>query len=85
MNINLHIERLVLDGLPVEPHQKSVVEQAVTSELTRLIREGGLSSSFTSGVAVPVITGSNIQLTGNPKPVDIGQQVARAVYGGIGK
>ena len=41
MNINLHIERLILDGLPIEPRQRAQVQAAVEAELARLLRPAG--------------------------------------------
>ena len=37
MNINLHIERLILDGLPITRQQGPHVQAAVEAELTRLL------------------------------------------------
>ncbi len=35
MNINIHIERLVLDGLPVTGPDSSIVQVAIETELAR--------------------------------------------------
>jgi len=43
MNINLHIERLVLDGVNIAPGQHHVPQTSVETELTRLLAEGGVS------------------------------------------
>lgn len=83
MNINLHIERLVLDGVSIEPHQRPLLQEALQNELVRLLAERGLSSSIAHGLAIPRLTASGIQLTGN-NPTQLGQQIARSVYGGIG-
>ena len=52
MNIHVHIERLVLDGLPVAPGRGDLVREAVEAELTRLLAEGGLVPGLTSGGAL---------------------------------
>ncbi|MBL0011650.1 MAG: hypothetical protein IPP22_13140 [Nitrosomonas sp.] len=83
MNINLHIERLVLDGVNVESDLRRMLQATVEAELTRLLTEGGISPSLAQGVALPRISADGIQLTDN-KPVQIGQQIAQSVYGGIG-
>lgn len=83
MNINLHIERLVLDGVNIAPDQRHVLQASVTAELTRLLNHGGLAPSLVEGVALPRITTSGIRLTNN-NPTHIGQQIAQSVYGGIG-
>ena len=44
-NIHLHIERLILDGLPIERAQGPHVQAAVEAELSRLLTENGLAAS----------------------------------------
>jgi hypothetical protein len=85
MNINLHIERLVLDGLPIEARQSALVKEAVEAELTRLLQANGLSAGLQSGGAVPNLSAESIQLSTDKNPTRMGQQIAQAVYGGIGK
>ncbi len=43
MIVNLHIERLVIDGLPVGSHEGPYIQAAVERELARLIGEGRIS------------------------------------------
>ncbi len=84
MNINLHIERLVLEGLNIAPEQRPVLQAAVEGELIRLLTERGLSPSLAQGVAVPRLSASAMQLTSTSSPTELGQQIAQSVYGGIG-
>jgi len=84
MNIRLHIDRLVLEGLPVTRSQGPLVQAAVEAELSRLLSEGGLARELASGGAVPSLTADNIKLA-KGGPAQVGRQIARAVYGGIGK
>lgn len=84
MKINLHIKRLVLDGLPVESHQGALIQSAIETELARLLAEGGLASELMSGGALSRMPASSIQLTSEATPAPLGQQIAGAVYGGIG-
>jgi hypothetical protein len=83
MNINLHIDRLVLDGVNIAPDQRHVLEAGITTELTRLLSDGGLSANLVGGVALARLTTGSMQLTGN-NPTQLGQQIAQSVYGGIG-
>ena len=85
MKINLHIERLILDGLPIAHHQGSIVKVAVEAELTCLLAANGLNPDFQSGGAVPSVKADGIQMTNDSRPADLGNQIAKAVYGGIGK
>lgn len=84
MNINLHIERVVLNGIAIQSGQRHLLEANVTSELTPLLTEGGLARNLVEGVALSRIFTSGIQLTDN-KPRELGQQIAQSVYGGIGR
>ena len=83
MNIHLHIERLILDGLPVEPRDGARVRVAVEAELTRLLTDGGLGEAYTSGGAIACLRTDTIQAS-DARPQPLGAQIARAVYGGIG-
>ena len=84
MNINLHIERLVLDGVDIAPGQQHVLQASITTELTRLLTDRGLAPSFAQGIALPRLSTSGMQLTSN-NPTQIGQQIAQSVYRGIGR
>ena len=85
MNINIHIERLILDGLPITHNQGPLVQAAVEAELARLLAADGLASSLQAGGSLHRMPGGSIQLMGDGNPNTLGQQIARAVYGGIGK
>lgn len=85
MNINLHIERLVLDGIPLGPGQRLLLQVAVEAELTRLLENSGLSDALQSGGALYSVRTAGIQLANNATPERVGEQIARAVYRGIGK
>ncbi len=83
MNINLHIERLVLDGVDIAPGQRHLLQASVETELTRLLTDRGLTPSLAQGVVLPRLSTGGMQLTGN-NPTQLGQQIAQSVYGGIG-
>jgi len=85
MRINLHIERLVLDGLPIERHQGPLVKAAVERELGRLLAANELSRDLSLGGAQPFVRAPGIQLAGNNSPRRLGEQIARALHGGINK
>ena len=84
MNINLHIERLVLDGLPVEANDSAMLRAAIEAELTRLLTENGLSSRLQTGGALPRLQANANQLGGAGRPPQLGQQIAQTVYDSIG-
>lgn len=83
-NIHLHIERLILDGLPIERAQGPHVLAAVEAELARLLTENGLDPALGAGGVVPGVDASGIQLAPGSSPMQIGRQIAQSVYSGIG-
>ena len=84
MNINLHIERLILDGINISPGQRHLLQASITTELTQLLNNSGLADGLVEGGALPRLSTNNIQLTSN-KPMELGKQIAQSVYGGISK
>lgn len=69
MKINLDIERLVLDGVPIDHHDAPLVQTAVEGELTRLLDAEELRSRLN------VISGATPRVTA--------EQITRAVHGSI--
>lgn len=84
MNIELHIERLILDGLPIERSQGPHLQAAVEAELTRLLAESELAAELQTGGAVPSVRTDTMQFKPGNTPTQLGQQIARSVYSGIG-
>ena len=85
MKINLHIDRLVLDGISVEPHQRAELKIAVESELSRLLVSNGFSSGVQSSNNFRVASGGVISIENIREPSSLGHQIGNAVYRGIGK
>ncbi|MFZ0062726.1 MAG: hypothetical protein WAL47_11875 [Pyrinomonadaceae bacterium] len=85
MRINIQIERLVLDRLPFERHQGPFLKAAVEAELSRLVAAHGLAESVLSSGAVPATSAPGFQLTTESSASQVGQQIGRSVYGGLGK
>jgi len=84
VNIRLHIEQLVLDGLPLSRHQGALVHAAVEQELGRLLSAGGLSAQIASGGAMPALQGATIRGANGASPLRLGAQIAGAVRSAIG-
>lgn len=85
MNVNLNIERLVLEGFSLRPGEQVLVRAAVERELSRLLTERGVSPQLLSGGAFPRLDAGDMRLSGGESPRQVGTQIARALYGGIGK
>ncbi len=85
MKINLHIERLVLEGLPLSSAQGPVVQLAVQQELTRLLLSNGIGPGLISGGAMPHAPGGDMQLATEASPRQMGTQIAQSVHEGLVK
>ena len=81
MNIDLHIERLVLNGLSATGDDGAAIQAALEIELTRLLAADGLRG--VSACVLRNLSGGQIQLTVESKPVHTGNQIAQAVYSGL--
>jgi hypothetical protein len=84
MNVNVHIERLILDGIDLPRRDRAALKASVSAELGRLLADGGLSPAVRAGGAVRSLPAGGIQLAAQSEPTHLGQQIARAVYGGLG-
>jgi hypothetical protein len=85
MNISIHIERLILDGLPIAHRDRSHVQASIEEELARLLTTGSLAVDLRTPGMLTRLTGGILELTHNEDPHLLGQQIAHAIYGGIGQ
>lgn len=84
MRIRLHIERLVLDGLPATDGAR--LRAAVEGELARLLAAGGLGRGLAAGGALARLSVPPIHLERDGRRPDVlGRAVARSVHAGIGE
>ncbi len=84
MKINVRIERLILEGLPVTPLQGPKAQRAVEEELARLLASSGLLEELRSGAALPRVKAGTLSLLKESHPITLGKDIARAVHEGIG-
>lgn len=80
MEINLHIERITLEGVEWQPAQRAQFERAFAGELSRLLRaaaqdQTGLNASQNLSGLV-----GEAALPANPTPRSMGVQVAQSVF-----
>ena len=85
MKINLHIERLILDGISVKPHQQPMVKATLEAELGRLLAQNGIASGLQRGGAFNATQTTSIDIGEKNEPSHLGRQIARSVYGGINR
>lgn len=82
-NIQIYIDRLILDSISVPHSQRPLLQAAVEAELGRLLTEGGVGAEWRSGGAVPSLSTPAIQLSPGSNPTQWGHQIAQSVYQGI--
>jgi hypothetical protein len=85
MKLNIHIERLILDGLPLEKRHAPQVKATMEKELSRLLAAHGLGQEWRSGGAVPKLRASGIQLWSETQPSQLGRQIAGSAYSIVGR
>jgi hypothetical protein len=83
MNIQLHIEHVVLEGLPVDAARGPAVRAAIEAELGRLLAESGLSGRLERGGTIDHARGADIAAVPGDPPARLGERIGQAVYGGI--
>jgi len=83
MNIVLHIDRIVMDGLPVSRAQLPAVRTALEGELARLF--GTATAQKLGGSrSVERLAAPTFSYGPELRPAQIGRQVARSVHGSFG-
>ena len=81
MNLNVHIERLVLEGLPVTPAQSARVLAAVQNELAQALAEPRKHPTPVGGTQHRAV--HTIHLAPGGSPALLGRQIARAVHAAL--
>ena len=84
MIVNLHIEHLVIDGLPVGSHEAPLVRIALSAELGRLIADGGLARGLAHRQFDPFVRTDPIAQPSRHAG-RLGEQIGQAVHGVIGR
>lgn len=84
MKINVHIERLVLDGVPISATERPRFQAALETELTQLLRAGELSDELRAGASLVRMHAGAIQTGHETNPANLGVDVARSVHQVLG-
>ncbi len=82
MNINIEIERLILEGVSIPRSQYPKLQAAIEAELGRLVTVNGLPGHLQGGGTIPKLPAS-LSLTNTSNPMQLGQEIAQAIYGGM--
>jgi hypothetical protein len=83
MNIHVHIEQLILEGLPVTRVEAAQVRAAVALELGRMLAPVSLSQLPRQGESTSAKT-VTMNFGGGDAPGELGRSIARSVYRGLG-
>jgi hypothetical protein len=82
MNIELHIEELVLHGFARKDQAR--IQRVIEQELTRLFTEQGIPASLSQSNEIQQLQGGSFNVRAGMGVEAIGSQVAQAIYGGMG-
>ena len=84
MRINLHVERLVLEGLALTRREQRLLQETVAVELERLLQEGGFASTA-GDLTIRRLPVAPVALGTPVDPVALGEAIARSLYGGLAR
>ena len=82
--INVHIERLILDGVSVASPEHVTFRTDVEAELRARLEHGGLAPDLLLGGSVSALPPSEFRRTSDDRATDLARQVAGAVYASLG-
>jgi hypothetical protein len=85
MSLRIHIERLLLDGIPIGRHDARLIQAAVEAKLAELFEGDSGMPRINFDSALPHLRGANITLSTDFEPAAAGAQIARAVHSAIGE
>ena len=79
MNINLHIERIILDGWQLNAQERECLQQALIENLTAILRDGSLSPAMLRSARVHSLPANIINLSERNDPVGLGEHLAQGL------
>ena len=83
MNVQIDIERLILDGFDLTFRERQQLRASLESELGRLIAANGLTADLLTRSVVPNLQTDGFAYTPGQDASETGRQIARAVYQSI--
>lgn len=85
MRVHIHIDRLVLNGLPIDASASASMRRAIEVELGRLIaQQPNISPELVAGGAADLRT-SRVKVKEGQSPKQLGKSIARSLHGGLSK
>jgi hypothetical protein len=83
MTIHLRIDHLLVDGVELAPVELARFQEALESELARLLEAPDALDSVSHGYALEAVRTEPIALAEGWDGTSLARQVASAVYGGL--
>jgi hypothetical protein len=83
MKINLHIERLIMNDIGVQPQQTSQLKAAVAAAMSQQLAAQGLGFTTQSTIHRRSAKAGSIAIENNQGVESLGHQIGHAVYGSI--
>lgn len=80
--VSLHIERLIVDGVPLSGGDARRLQESVERELTHLLGRDGLGARH-AGSTEHSLTAPAIALSGRARALTLGQRVARSIHAAL--
>lgn len=80
MNINIQIDRLILEGIDLSPSQRRHLQATVAAELSNVLTTNGFPSHLQNGTALPSLPLGKIEVTNITDTALMGQQIAQQIY-----
>jgi hypothetical protein len=84
VRISLHIESLVLDGVPLARGQQPCLQAAVIEALTRRLGDGAFAAQLAVGGGRDVVQAAPIRVGARPDARVLGTQIAASIHAGLG-
>ncbi len=79
MNINLQIERIILEDVDLPRSLRPRLQAALSAELSRLLTENGLPPHLQAGGVITNLP-SNVNITKDAGPEQMGTGIAQSIY-----
>jgi hypothetical protein len=79
MNITIHIERLVLEGVPMDNGQRGALQAAIEDELVKQLATAEFAPGLLAGGALAYVRGGDMPLARDMQPPQLGQHIAQAI------
>jgi hypothetical protein len=80
MNVNLHIDQIVLDGIDLAPGQNQLLQHAIINQLTTILARQRIGASLRDSSNWDSLQGNSIHLGRTADAATLGPQLADAIY-----